>query len=119
MFRGRPECLRLNVGVGTGTVKSPLPQATKVSYTAVIPAGHDPKTVFVGWTTSGFRYGEEEDQQSIRRPGVRAEWSGEEWTSELTSPPDELMCSSTAYLMCLTDALSKPQLSLMSPVRYS
>ena len=27
-----------------------------VSYSIVVPSGQDPETVFVGWTTAGFRY---------------------------------------------------------------
>ena len=32
------------------------PRRNVVSYTAVVPAGQDPRTVYVGWTTAQFRY---------------------------------------------------------------
>ena len=32
------------------------PKRNTVSYTAVLPAGQDPRAVFVGWTTAQFRY---------------------------------------------------------------
>lgn len=110
VFRIRSECLRLNVGMRVGTAKSPLPQASKVSFTAIIPAGHDPKTVFVGWTTSGITFWEED--QMTKRPGMKMEWFRDPTSSDV-------VCSSTAYLMCLADALtSTPYPALQSPLRY-
>ena len=104
-YKSNPVCLRLNVGVRTGTPGTPPPQSLKVSYTAVISAGQDPKTVFLGWTTPSFRYMEDQP------PGQVVELLG-----ELSTPG--VVCNSTAYLMCLADVLDRQQLPLQSSQRY-
>ena len=117
-YKSNPVCLRLNVGVRTGTPETPPPQSLKVSYTAVISAGQDPKTVFLGWTTPSFRYMEDQP------PGQVVELLGElstpgqvvELLGELSTPG--VVCNSTAYLMCLADVLDRQQLPLQSSQRY-
>ena len=53
----KQECLRLCVGVAfsqtTPTVEN---TCERLCYSAVVPAGQDPDHVFVGWTTTEFRY---------------------------------------------------------------
>ena len=57
----KQECLRLCVGVAfsqtTPTGEDECEdKCERVCYSAVVPAGQDPDHVFVGWTTTEFRY---------------------------------------------------------------
>ena len=38
-----------------------------VSYSIIVPSGQDPETVFVGWTTAGFRYIQSQFQYQSKR----------------------------------------------------
>ena len=90
-----------------------------VSYSIVVPAGQDPKAVFVGWTTAGFRY-----IQSQFQNGHRRESSGEQRPQDSASicygqqvkvmqqrspgGVSSLSSYSTAFMVCLSDLLPSP-----------
>lgn len=112
------------------------PRNITVSYSAVVPAGQDPNTVFIGWTTPGFQYvasqfrssswkGTSPDSlQPHMRFGQHVEflWRKKSLSASghlsVHQPSKEPRSSvSTAYLVCLNDLLPRSLVSLPVSVR--
>ena len=91
------------------------PRRNVVSYTAVVPAGQDPRIVYVGWTTAQFRYiSSEFCSEGWSRGGCegvygqRVECVGRCEGVESASPSNNTMeySQSSAYLVCVKQLLS-------------
>ena len=107
-------------------------QRLKSSYSVVIPAGQDPSTVFVGWTTAGFLYVESQFQSRAhsRSPdaippcqqyGQCVEVSDTYRPSHSSlrseTKPSPVVTHSTAFLVCLASLMKKPPSYLAVPAR--
>ena len=88
------------------------PKKLMVSYSAVVPAGQVPSLVFIGWTTSGFRYIESQFRSgahlgskgspSLLRYGQQVDVVTKRRHSSTSS-------FSTAFLVCLSEFLTDAQ----------
>ena len=97
------------------------PKKVMVSYLAVVPAGQVPSLVFIGWTTSGFRYIESqfrsgahlgsEGSPSLLRYGQQVDVVTERRHSSTSS-------FSTAFLVCLSELLTDAQDHIPSAITY-
>lgn len=97
------------------------PKKVMVSYSAVVPAGQVPSLVFIGWTTSGFRYIESqfhsgahlgsEGSPSLLRYGQQVDVVTERRHSSTSS-------FSTAFLVCLSELLTDAQDHIPSAITY-
>ena len=90
----------------------PSPLRSRVSFAAIVPVGQDPALVFLGWTSTGFKYLPGQfgtGPRDLNRPrpfgqtvGVVSEQQGPHGAEE----SGELVTSfSSAFLVCLADLL--------------
>ena len=87
-----------------------------MSYTAVLPAGQDPRTVFVGWTTAQFCYIASQYQTSGARNGDGGEHVYGQTlecvcdhgarSGSKSGPSGVVYSHSSAYLVCVTQLLA-------------
>ena len=105
------------------------PRKHVVSYTAVLPAGQDPRSVYVGWTTAQFCYIASQYQTSGARNG---DGSDRKYGQTLecvcdrgarsgskSGPPGVVYSHSSAYLVCVSQLLTGfTDQNLSAPLRW-
>ena len=100
-----------------------------MSYTAVLPAGQDPRSVYVGWTTAQFCYIASQYQTGGARNGDSSErvfgqtldcvCDHGSHSGSKSGPPGVVYSHSSAYLVCVTQLLPGfTDQNLSSPLRY-
>ena len=141
--RARQECLKLNFGVTVSSdqansdpcslLEQPCPDSAKervsfkglenqpsntVSYSVVIPSGQDPNSVFVGWTTAGFRYIQSQFQNK-EQPNYQDIQYGQQVKivqQRTHGDPASVASYSTAFMVCLAELLPCSSMPLRLPL---
>ena len=96
------------------------PKKVMVSYSVVVPAGQDPSLVFIGWTTSGFRYIQSQFHSGthLNSDSSLSPLKYGQHVDMVTQRRLSTTSFSTAFLICLSELLTNPQQHISVAVTY-